>query len=153
MKSDSYNIKSIRDEFKKKGIFYTPKEQAEMLKKYITVENIKTVYDPACGHGALLAVFDDDIEKYGQDIEAVAIESAREELINFKGEIGDTITDDKFKHMTFDAVIANPPFSIAYDDTSENLNNDERFKDLPCLAPKSRADFMFIFHCLAKTKN
>lgn len=145
-----YSIKSIRDEFKSKGVFYTPKELGERLKSLADVD-YKNVYDPTCGRGYLLSVFD-DVVKYGQEIDEEALKEAKANLDNFIGEVGDTIKEDKFKDMKFDLIVANPPFSIKYEPTKE-LEEDERFKDLPCLAPASKADYMFIAHCLAKLKD
>lgn len=54
------SIKSIRQEFRKGGVFYTPPELAEKLKEYVDI-SVKTVYDPTCGAGNLLRVFDDDV--------------------------------------------------------------------------------------------
>lgn len=146
-----YSIKSIRDEFKSKGVFYTPKELGERLKSLADVD-YKNVYDPTCGRGYLLSVFGDDVVKYGQEIDKEALKEAKTNLKNFIGEVGDTIKEDKFKDMKFDLIVANPPFSIKYEPTKE-LEEDERFKDLPCLAPASKADYMFIAHCLAKLKD
>lgn len=146
-----YSIKSIRDEFKSKGVFYTPKELGERLKSLADVD-YKNVYDPTCGRGYLLSVFDDDVVKYGQEIDEEALAEAKNNLNNFIGEAGDTIKEDKFKDMKFDLIVANPPFSIKYEPT-KGLEDDERFKDLPCLAPASKADYMFIAHCLAKLKD
>lgn len=47
----------------------------------------------------------------------------------------------------FDAVVSNPPYSLKWDDKS--LQNDSRFIHYPT-APKSKADFAFILHCLSK---
>lgn len=146
-----YSIKSIRNEFKSKGVFYTPKELGEKLKSFVDVE-YKNVYDPTCGRGYLLSVFGDDVVKYGQEVDEEALKEAKINLDNFIGEVGDTIKEDKFKDMKFDLIVANPPFSIKYEPTKE-LEEDERFKDLPCLAPASKADYMFIAHCLAKLKD
>lgn len=43
-----YSIKSIRNEFKSKGVFYTPKELGEKLKSLVDIE-YSNVYDPTCG--------------------------------------------------------------------------------------------------------
>ena len=69
-----YNIKSIRQDFKEKGIFYTQKELAEYLKSFLP-DDVKEIYDPTCGNGGLLSVFPDDIEKYGQDFFKVSDEN------------------------------------------------------------------------------
>src|SRR5699024_2672547 len=47
----------------------------------------------------------------------------------------------------FDTVVSNPPYSLKWDDKS--LQNDSRFIHYPT-APKSKADFAFVLHCLSK---
>lgn len=136
-----YNIKSIREDFKSKGIFYTPKELAELLKSYLP-KAVKEVYDPTCGHGSLLSVFADDVKKYGQDINDIAVEEAKK-LPNSIIECGDTLKYPKFLGKRFKAIVANPPFSIKWEP-----KQDERFSPAPALAPKSKADYAFIMHIL-----
>lgn len=136
-----YNIKSIRQDFKSKGIFYTPTELAEMIKSYLPAD-VKEVYDPTCGHGNLLSVFADEVQKYGQDINIVAVEEAKK-LPNSFIELGDTLAEPKFLGKKFEAIVANPPFSIKWEQKS-----DERFASAPALAPKSKADYAFILHIL-----
>lgn len=138
-----YSVKEIRKEFKSKGIFYTPKELTLYLKSLVDVK-YNNVYDPTCGRGNLLAEFDDNIQKYGQDINADEIEVAKSRLKNFTGVVGDTIKNPAFMDMKFDLIIANPPFSISW----EVNEKDIRFKNAPCVPPKSKADYVFIFHCL-----
>jgi type I restriction enzyme M protein len=48
------------------------------------------------------------------------------------------------KKITFDGVVANPPFSLRWDPNDE-LSKDFRFKNYG-LAPKSAADFAFLLH-------
>lgn len=146
-----YNVKSIRNDFKKQGIFYTEKENAELLKKYVDIETDE-VYDPTCGRGNLLSVFDDEVKKYGQELNADELENAKILLKNFEGVAGDTLQEDGFKGKKFKVILGNPPFSVKYEQT-DNIKNDERFKDLPCLAPPSRADYMFNFHILHHLKD
>ena len=136
----AYNLKSIKEEFKSKGIFYTPPELAQLLKSYIEFEP-KEVYDPTCGDGGLLAVFNDDVIKYGQEINKEQLEVAKERLINFNGVCGDTLKEPAFKDKKFECIIANPPFSINWEP-----KDDERFNGM--LAPKSKADYAFILHIL-----
>lgn len=137
------SIKNIRKEFKDKGIFYTPTALAERLKSYIT-NNPKTVYDPTCGSGNLLKVWSSDVKKFGQELDAEQLALIDDE--NFVGHAGDTLENDMFNDMKFDAIVANPPFSVNW--CPENHEHDIRFKDLPCLAPKSKADWAFISHIL-----
>lgn len=138
-----YNIKNIKQEFKEKGIFYTQPELAEYLKSFLP-SDVKEIYDPTCGNGGLLSVFDDDVVKYGQDINKEQVEVAKQNLKNFIGEVGDTLTDPKFKDKKFKYIVANPPFSIKWTQNED----DERFKVLPCLPPPSKADYAFLAHIL-----
>lgn len=147
--SSDYSLKSIRQGFKERGVFYTPPELAEYMKSLVDIE-FHSVYDPTCGRGNLLSSFSDDIAKYGQDIEQEAIEYCHQNLKNFTGYYGDTLTDDKFKDMKFDLIFANPPFSIKYDLSKIDKENDTRFKNLPCLPPQSKADWAFMAHILDK---
>lgn len=137
-----YNLKTIRQDFKSKGIFYTTKDLALYLKSFLP-EDVKEIYDPTCGNGGLLSVFGDDVEKYGQDINADQVQVAQENLKNFHGAIGDTLANPAFVGRKFKYIIANPPFSIKWEPKS-----DERFENYPCLPPKSKADYAFIAHIL-----
>lgn len=136
-----YNIKSIRQDFKQKGIFYTQKELAEYIKNLLPA-NVDRVYDPTCGNGGLLSVFADSVEKYGQDINAEQVEEAKRRLVNFHGVSGDTLKSPAFRDMKFDYIVANPPFSIKWEPLQ-----DERFI-APVLPPPSRADYAFNLHIL-----
>lgn len=146
IKSERKSVKSIRKAMAKDGVFYTPSALAELAKGYIGFEP-RTVYDPTCGDGALLRIFTDDVHKYGQEIDADELQKI--DLPNFHGAAGDTLTDDAFAGMEFDAVIANPPFSVAYDQDAAKV--DPRFEWAGALPMKSKADWCFIMHCLAHT--
>ncbi|ECT1023756.1 hypothetical protein DPO11_28160 [Salmonella enterica] len=139
----NYNLRSIREAFKAKGIFYTPPELAELVKSYIPFKPVK-VYDPTCGDGGLLGVFDDDVLKFGQEINAPQLDVARDRLVNFTGYCGDTLKDDGFADEKFDCIVANPPFSVKW----EPEENDKRFKDAPCVPGAAKADYAFLLHIL-----
>ena len=137
------SIKSIRQEFRKDGVFYTPPELAEKLKEYVDIKP-KNVYDPTCGAGNLLRVFDDDIEKYGQEIDAEQLHGI--DIPSFHGAVGDTLLHDAFSEMKFDCIVANPPFSVKWE--PEKLAEDLRFSIAPAMAPPSKADWAFMLHIL-----
>lgn len=141
-----YNIKSIRQEFKEKGIFYTQKELALYLKSFLP-DGVNEIYDPTCGNGGLLSVFGDNVQKYGQDINAAQVEEAARTLSNFHGAASDALKAPAFADKRFKYIIANPPFSIRWEREWSDI-----FNGWPCLPPKSKADFAFIahvLHCLA----
>ncbi len=50
-------------------------------------------------------------------------------------------------NCSFDAVVANPPYS-AHWDNSETKLKDPRFKDYGKLAPRTKADYAFVLHSL-----
>jgi type I restriction enzyme M protein len=137
-----YNLKNIKNQFKKAGVFYTPPELAEWLKSLIP-EKPKRVYDPTCGRGALLSVFDGDVQKFGQDIDGQAIADAEKYLNNFKGAVGNVLSDSKFLGEKFEAIVANPPFSVEWEPVTDGY-----FADAPTVPTKGRADFAFLIHIL-----
>lgn len=139
---EEYSIKSIRQDFKDKGIFYTPKELAEMMRTFLP-DDVQTVYDPTCGSGNLLSVFGDDVDKYGQDINESQVKEARLKLKNFTGASGDTLTNPAFLGKKFDAIVANYPFSIKW-----VPKMDERFEQAPTIPTQGKADYAFILHIL-----
>lgn len=142
----SYNIKSIRDEFKAKGIFYTQPELALYLKSLIDVP-IVDAYDPTCGDGSLLACFPDELPKYGQEINDHQLKVAQERLVNFIGVCADTLREPAFMDRKFSCIVANPPFSISWDPPM-GLFADARFADIPAMPPKSKADYAFLLHIM-----
>lgn len=137
------NTKEFKKELKKYGVFYTPIELCKELKKYIDIEKVEEVYDPACGQGNLLSVFDDDVKKYGQELFAEELEKCKANLINFEGVAADTLTDPAFMDRKFQVIFSNPPYSVAWEPKF-----DERFEECGVLAPKSKADYAFVLHCL-----
>ena len=142
------NLKSIKEEFKSKGIFYTTNELALLIKSFVDIE-INEVYDPTCGDGSLLSVFDDNVKKFGQEINDHQLKVAEDRLVNFYGYCGDTLKTPHFIDKKFKCIVANPPFSIAWEQPILNgFFTDERFKDIPALPPKSKADYAFILHIL-----
>ena len=139
-----YSVKEIRKQFKDKGVFYTDRKLAQYIKSFIG-ENVREVYDPTCGNGSLLSVFADNIRKYGQEINPEQLEVAKQNLVNFTGYAGDTLKEPAFMGKKFDAIVANPPFSIKWEPPQEK---DERFMDVPTIPTSSKADYAFILHIL-----
>jgi type I restriction enzyme M protein len=126
---------------------------------------LSSVLDFACGSGSLLL----NVRKrmgphcigkiYGQEKNITTYNLARMNMLlhgvkdsEFEIYHGDTLTNDwdilrelnPAKKPTFDAVVANPPFSYRWD-PSESMGEDVRFKNYG-LAPKSAADFAFLLH-------
>lgn len=126
---------------------------------------IERVLDFACGSGSLLLNVRNQMGAngigriYGQEKNITTYNLARMNMLlhgvkdsEFEIHHGDTLNNDwdilsemnPSKKITFDAVVANPPFSYRWE-PSETLADDFRFKGYG-LAPKSAADFAFLLH-------
>lgn len=134
------SAKLFRRSLQKSGVFFTPKKLAEYMRSFFP-SDVAEIYDPTCGDGGLLAEFD-GAKKYGQEIDAEQGNYAATNLVEAQIEIGDTLADDKFKDRKFRYIVANPPFSVEWDPKT-----DDRFEGFE-LAPKSKADYAFILHCI-----
>jgi type I restriction enzyme M protein len=130
-------------------------------------KKLASVLDFACGSGSLLLNVRRHVVEaggsvgmiYGQEKNITTYNLCRMNMLlhgmkdsEFEIYHGDTLTNDwdmlreqnPAKKPTFDAVVANPPFSYRWD-PNEALAEDMRFKNHG-LAPKSAADFAFLLH-------
>jgi type I restriction enzyme M protein len=128
-------------------------------------ERLESVMDFACGSGSLLL----NVRKrmgphgigkiHGQEKNITTFNLARMNMLlhgvkdtEFEIYHGDTLTNDwdmlrelnPAKKPSFDAIVANPPFSYRWEPT-DALAEDVRFKNHG-MAPKSAADFAFLLH-------
>ena len=152
---------------KKAGEFYTPHAPAKLL-GMITLdgqENKKGLqaYDPCMGSGSLLinlknfSKYPDYIKYYGQELMPSTYNLARMNMFlhhvapeNQNLRNGDTLDKDwpTEEDTEFDAVVANPPYSASWS-AAESFKSDPRFVNYGGnLAPKSKADYAFLLHCL-----
>lgn len=143
------SLKKQRENLRKTGAFYTPVALAEYMRDIaVTMAPwCNSVYDPTCGNGNLLAVFPDEVQKYGQELDNNELEEAKSRLKNFTGVAGDTLQNPAFFGQKFDIIVANPPFSTQWQPPMP-LYADERFQCLPALPPANKADFAFLLHIL-----
>jgi type I restriction enzyme M protein len=130
-------------------------------------KRLDSVLDFACGSGSLLLNVRKHIEEaggtigkiYGQEKNITTYNLARMNMLlhrmkdtEFEIYHGDTLLNEwdmlrelnPAKKPSFDAVVANPPFSYRWEPT-DALGEDVRFKNHG-LAPKSAADFAFLLH-------
>ena len=126
---------------------------------------LNKVLDFSCGSGSLLLnirnqIDDQRIDKlYGQEKNITTFNLARMNMLlhglkdtEFHIYHGDSLVNDWLilnemnpsRKLTFDAVVANPPFSYTWDPNDE-MSEDFRFKNY-ALAPRSSADFAFLLH-------
>ena len=132
-----------------------------------TKSELRSVLDFACGSGSLLLNVTNQIRQhggkigkiFGQEKEVTTFNLARMNMLlhglhdsEFEIFHGDTLTNDwpmlkesnPVKPVTFDAVVANPPFSLRWEPDDET-SKDPRFQNYG-VAPKSAADFAFLLH-------
>jgi len=162
------------DAGKKGGEFYTPAEVSEVLAQLVKPQENDRIYDPTCGSGSLLIkvakqVPNGKVAIYGQERNGATHSLA---LMNMylhgiddaKIEWGDTLANplhlDDGKLMKFQAIVANPPFSLdkwAMGFAGEGTN-DKKFKMDASLdphrrfewgvPPSSKGDYAFVQHML-----
>jgi type I restriction enzyme M protein len=132
-----------------------------------TKKRLDSVMDFACGSGSLLLNVRKKVNKaggtigkiFGQEKNITTYNLARMNMLlhgvkdtEFNIFHGDTLLNEwdmmrepnPAKKPSFDAIVANPPFSYRWEPT-DALADDVRFKSHG-LAPKSAADFAFLLH-------
>lgn len=140
------SLKQLRKDYKEHGVFYTDSKLAEIIKQFIPAD-VKEVYDPTCGSGALLSAFGDDVAKYGQELNPTQAEETQRNLKNAHIAAGDTLLEPAFLDKKFRGIVANPPFSVSWEPGNIAVH-DARFIAAPCLPPRSKADYAFLLHIL-----
>lgn len=142
------------------GKFYTPASVARLASRLIVdffADDLtnKKIYDPTCGSGFLLhdlaSQLEAPVHAYGQDVDEKSVELAKSNLLGSKNVrsinygVGDTLLAPHFMNERFDAITANPPFSLKWD-SSKVAADDPRFSNT--LAPNKASDLAFIQHGL-----
>ena len=149
------------------GEFFTPQCVSKLIAR-LAVHGQKTInkiYDPAAGSGSLLLQakkqFDEHIIEdgfFGQEINHTTYNLARMNMFlhninydKFDIALGNTLIAPRFgDEKPFDAIVSNPPYSVNWIGSDDpTLINDDRFAPAGVLAPKSKADFAFVMHCLS----
>ena len=158
------------DAGKKGGEFYTPKQVVRLIVECLRLEDGMSVYDPACGSGGMLLEAVHYMERTGKNPKSLRLYGQERNLNTwaiaqmnlFLHDIddadirrGDTLRDPKHLLpdgrglMTFDRVVANPPFSLK--DWGHELwtKGDRWGRDRWGCPPKSYGDLAFVQHMIA----
>ncbi len=148
------------------GEFFTPQHVSKLIAQLAIhgQASVNKIYDPAAGSGSLLLQakkhMDDHLIEdgfFGQEINHTTYNLARMNMFlhnvnydKFNIQLGNTLTEPHFRDdKPFDAIVSNPPYSVKWIGSDDpTLINDERFAPASVLAPKSKADFAFVMHCL-----
>lgn len=121
-------------------LFNPDQDMRVLLKSHVVVK----IYDPACGTGGMLSEAEKRIRAlntkaqpllYGQDLNDEAWAVCRSDML-IKGEeadnikLGDTFTGDAYKYddegkkITFDYMLANPPFGVEWKQQQRFIENE-----------------------------
>ncbi len=126
------------------GEFFTPQNVSKLIAQLVMhkQDKVNKIYDPAAGSGSLLLQakkhFDNHIIEegfFGQEINHTTYNLARMNMFLHN------INYDKF-HIALGNTLTDPHFSY-------EKPFDDRFAPAGVLAPKSKADFAFVLHCLS----
>ena len=161
------------DAGKKGGEFYTPKMVVRLIVECLRPEK-GSIYDPTCGSGGMLLEAVHYMERQGKNPKALHLYGQEMNLNTWaickmnlflhniddaSIERGDTLRDPKHlvsegskTIMTFDRVLANPPFSLKNWGNEEWKIGDKFGRDTYGCPPKSYGDLAFVQHMVASLK-
>ncbi|WP_419859721.1 type I restriction-modification system subunit M [Candidatus Palauibacter sp.] len=157
--------KFASDAGKKAGEFYTPAPVSRLLAKLAAPKPGAQICDPACGSGSLLIraaeeVGSNDFALYGQEVNGATWALARMNMFLHAKDAAriewcDTLNRPTLlegdRLMTFDTVVANPPFSLKNWGV-ENASTDPYARFWRGVPPKSRGDYAFVTHMIEIAK-
>lgn len=149
------------DAGKKGGEFYTPHEVSKLLAMLLNPQPGDRICDPAIGSGSLAITVAEEVDGrnfsiYGQESNGSTWALAKMNMFLHGMDAADIrwcdtlnspdlVEDDQL--MTFDIVVANPPFSLDKWG-KEDAKDDDFNRYHRGIPPKSRADYAFIQHMI-----
>jgi type I restriction enzyme M protein len=167
-----YLIKMFADSAGKKGgEFYSPSEVVQLLVALLKPHAGMRIYDPTAGSGGMLIQMRNYLATHGENAANLSL-AGQEMNLNtwaickmnmflhgvFSADIrkGDTLRDPQHKDqgqlMTFDRVIANPPFSLK-GWGKDDCDNDGYGRFPYGTPPKDAGDLAFVQHMIASVND
>ena len=171
--SYEYLIRQFADDAGKKGgEFYTPRSVVQLIVELLQPTEGMRICDPTAGSAGMLIYAAQYVEKHGGDVRNLVLHGQERNLgtlaigkLNLllhglrsaRMEGSDTIADpllldDRGRLLSYDRVIANPPFSLKEwgHDFAPN-DPHHRFDRYGAIPPKTKGDLAFLQHMLATT--
>ena len=159
-----YLIKVFADKVQSSGgEYYTPRDVVRLMVRLVKPQAGMQIYDPTCGTGGMLILSKEYIEAHGNDSTQSAYFGQENNpntypmcklnliLHGIKSadiKRGDVLADPLHKKggelIKFDRVLANPPFSMDYEEST--LTFKHRFSPHGYAPESKRADLMFVQH-------
>ncbi|MYH42472.1 MAG: SAM-dependent DNA methyltransferase [Acidimicrobiaceae bacterium] len=162
------------------GEHFTPREVIRLMVNLLFADDdrlltrpgvVKTLLDPACGTGGMLAVAEDYLRElnpqarllvFGQEVNAETYATCRADML-IKGadadniRFGNSFDDDQHQGRRFDYLLANPPFGVEWKMVADTIRDEHaaqgfagRFgAGLPRINDGS---FLFLQHMISKMK-
>jgi type I restriction enzyme M protein len=146
--------------------FYTNRTVVHLMTEMLEPQPGESIYDPTCGSGGMLLSCITHLRRRGLEWRNVRLFGQERNLMtssiarmncflhgieDFQIVRGDTLSEPKFvqgdRLMTFDVVLANPPYSIKQWDR-EAFSSDSWGRNLYGTPPQGRADYAFWQHIL-----
>lgn len=167
-----YLIKMFADSAGKKGgEFYTPSEVVQLLVALLKPHAGMRIYDPTTGSGGMLVQTRNYLKEHGENPANLSLFGQEMNLNTWaickmnmflhgvqSADIrkGDTLREPKHTEggelLTFDRVIANPPFSLKKWG-KDDCDNDGFGRFPYGTPPKDAGDLAFVQHMIASTNN
>lgn len=155
----------------KAGQFFTPREVVRLLARLADVQPHEDIYDPTCGSGGILVEAVQEVKEaghpasvircFGQETIRITSSIARINLMlhgvtRFDVQRGDTLAEPRFLTeggalQTFDAVLANPPFSET-NHAHKSWAEDRFGRGQWGVGPSKPADWAFVTHIAASMR-
>ncbi len=171
--SYEYLIRQFADDAGRKGgEFFTPRRVVQLIVELLQPTEGMRICDPTAGSAGMLIYAAQYVEQHGGDVRNLVLHGQERNLgtlaigkLNLllhglrsaRMEGSDTIADpllldDRGRLLSYDRVIANPPFSLKKwgHDFAPN-DPHHRFDRYGAIPPKTKGDLAFLQHMLATT--
>ncbi|MGI8549847.1 MAG: N-6 DNA methylase [Dehalococcoidia bacterium] len=168
-----YLIKQFADDSGRKGgEFYTPRSVVRLLVELLQPREGMRICDPTAGSGGMLIWSAEYVKEHGGNQVNLVLHGQEKNLgtlgigkLNLllhglhsvRMEAGDTIRDprlldDRGRLLSYDRVIANPPFSLKdWGHEKAAADPQHRFDGYGAIPPPTRGDYAFMEHMIATT--
>jgi len=163
------------------GEHFTPREVIRLIVDLLLANDeaaltgtgiIRTVYDPACGTGGMLAITEERmkalnpkirVELYGQELNGESFGICKSDMLVTGHDpeqiaFGNTLTSDAHRGKIFHYILSNPPYGVDWKkymdpikEEAETLGKEGRFgAGLPRI---SDGQLLFLQHMISKMRN
>ena len=163
------------------GEHFTPREVIRLIVELLLANDhealtgtgiIRTVYDPACGTGGMLALTEEAmtalnpkirVELFGQELNGESFGICKSDMLvtGHNPEqiaFGNTLTDDAHPGKTFHYMLSNPPYGVDWKKYQDPIRAEHETKGFdgrfgPGLPRISDGQLLFLLHMISKMRD